>query len=163
MSDERGLEKPNSPAQQPRFEHNYDRSKEPDCHGPSPYLTTTEMRPNPFNPGMKPTKKTAPSPDAAIMAFAVSVERVAEEARSLLVRKQKDYGPYNISRAPGGPLNGLRVRIFDKVSRINNLLDTGATPENESLRDSFIDLANYGLIALMVLDGVWPELPKEKK
>jgi len=79
------------------------------------------------------------------------------DAGEVLLSKQKDYGPYNISRAPGGPLNGLRVRIFDKVSRINNLIDTGATPENESLRDSFLDLANYGIIALMVLDGTWPE------
>ena len=157
MSDERGLEEPNSPIAKPRFEYNYDRSKEPDCHGPSP-ASNLEVKPQ-----LRATKKSAPSPDAAIRAFAFSAEQVAEEARSLLVRKQKDYGPYNISRAPGGPLNGLRVRIFDKISRINNLLDTGATPENESLRDSFIDLANYGLIALMVLDGTWPELPKDKK
>lgn len=74
---------------------------------------------------------------------------------ALLVRKQKDYGPKNISNAPGGPLNGLRVRMFDKLARINNLIETGATPENESLRDSFMDIANYATIALMVLDNKW--------
>ena len=73
----------------------------------------------------------------------------------LLIKKQKDYGPKNISLAPGGPLNGLRVRMFDKLARINNLVETGATPENESLRDSFMDIANYATIALMVLDGKW--------
>lgn len=73
----------------------------------------------------------------------------------LLIKKQKDYGPKNISLAPGGPLNGLRVRMFDKLARINNLVDTGATPENESLRDSFMDLANYAIIAMMVLDNKW--------
>jgi hypothetical protein len=41
------------------------------------------------------------------------------------------------------------------LARINNLIDSGATPENESLRDSFIDMANYALIALLVLDGNW--------
>lgn len=73
----------------------------------------------------------------------------------LLIKKQKDYGPKNISLAPGGPLNGLRVRMFDKLSRINNLLETGAKPENESLRDSFMDIANYAIIAMMVLDKQW--------
>jgi hypothetical protein len=36
-------------------------------------------------------------------------------------------------------------------------MDNGATPENESLRDSFIDLANYSIIALMVIDKHWPD------
>jgi hypothetical protein len=81
----------------------------------------------------------------------LQTDRLAE----LLVKKQRDYGPKNISHSPGGPINGLRVRMFDKLARINNLYETGATPENESLRDSFMDLANYGIIALMVLDGQW--------
>ena len=77
-------------------------------------------------------------------------------SEDVLVKKQSDYGPTNISRSPGGPLNGLRVRMHDKISRINNLIDSGATPENESLKDSFLDLANYSVIAMMVLDGKWP-------
>jgi hypothetical protein len=77
------------------------------------------------------------------------------EAEALLVKKHKDYGPKNISESPGGPLNGLRVRMHDKLARINHLYDSGATPENESLRDSFIDMANYAIIALMILDGDW--------
>jgi hypothetical protein len=28
------------------------------------------------------------------------------------------------------------------------------------LRDSFIDLLNYSAIAMMVLDGKWPEVPE---
>lgn len=78
------------------------------------------------------------------------------ETYQVLVKKQLDYGPFNISRSPGGPLNGLRVRMHDKLARINHLIDTGATPENESLRDSFLDLANYSIIAMMVLDQKWP-------
>jgi hypothetical protein len=80
---------------------------------------------------------------------------ISYQNASVLLRKQMDYGPKNISQSPGGPLNGLRVRMFDKLARINNLIETGATPENESLRDSFLDIANYGIIALMVLDGKW--------
>jgi hypothetical protein len=41
------------------------------------------------------------------------------------------------------------------LARINHLYDTGATPENESLRDSFIDMANYAIIAMLVLDDEW--------
>lgn len=78
------------------------------------------------------------------------------DALAVLIKKQSDYGPKNIALAPGGPINGLRVRMHDKMSRINHLVDSGATPENESLRDSFLDMMNYSAIALMVLDGDWP-------
>ena len=47
------------------------------------------------------------------------------------------------------------------VARINNLLDSGAHPSNESLRDSFVDLMNYSAIAILVLDKKWPELPND--
>ena len=88
--------------------------------------------------------------------FVADVWQVLDDAGNLLIKKHKDYGPTNISLSPGGPLNGLRVRMHDKTARINHLIDTGATPENESLRDSFIDLLNYSAIALMVLDSKWP-------
>jgi hypothetical protein len=46
--------------------------------------------------------------------------------------------------------------MWDKFARINNLVDSGATPENESLKDSFLDMANYAIIAMLVLDDEWP-------
>lgn len=88
--------------------------------------------------------------------FLITVASILSDAGLLLVKKQIDYGPTNISRAPGGPMNGLQVRMHDKIARINNLLSKDITPENESLRDSFIDLLNYSAIALMVLDNKWP-------
>ena len=90
------------------------------------------------------------------LEFIDTVRDLLDEAGDLLLRKQMDYGPTNISRAPGGPLNGLRVRMHDKIARINNLLDKGVDPQNESLRDSFIDLLNYSAIAIMVLENKWP-------
>lgn len=90
------------------------------------------------------------------LEFVDTVRDLLDEAGDLLLRKQMDYGPTNISRAPGGPLNGLRVRMHDKIARINNLLDKGVDPQNESLRDSFIDLLNYSAIAIMVLENKWP-------
>ncbi len=87
--------------------------------------------------------------------FVKAVANKYDEAEKLLLKKHKDYGPKNISASPGGAINGLRVRIHDKLARINNLYDSNATPENESLRDSFIDMANYAIIALLVLDDEW--------
>jgi len=77
------------------------------------------------------------------------------ELGNLLLSKHNDYGPKNISLSPGGPLNGLRVRMWDKLARINNLVDSGATPEHESLEDSFKDMANYAIIGLLVLREQW--------
>ncbi len=88
--------------------------------------------------------------------FDLDVLSIADELASLLLKKHKDYGPKNISHSPGGALNGLRVRMHDKIARINHLIDSGSSPENESLEDSFKDLANYSIIAMMVLRGKWP-------
>jgi hypothetical protein len=46
--------------------------------------------------------------------------------------------------------------MHDKLSRINNLVESGVDPKHESLRDSFLDMMNYSAIGLMVLDGEWP-------
>lgn len=89
--------------------------------------------------------------------FAKNVSAVADSNVALLLKKHADYGPKNISQSPGGPLNGLRVRMHDKMARINHLIDSGVSPENESLVDSFMDLANYAVIAQLVLDGKWPD------
>ena len=93
--------------------------------------------------------------------FIADVWRVLDGAGNLLIRKHKDYGPKNIAHSPGGALNGLRVRMHDKVARINHLVDSRVAPSNESLRDSFVDLLNYSAIAILVLEGKWPELPND--
>ena len=81
--------------------------------------------------------------------------KVTIELSDLLLSKHRDYGPKNITDAPGGAINGLRVRMHDKLARINNLVDSGAKPEHESLEDSFKDMANYAIIGLLVLRGKW--------
>jgi hypothetical protein len=53
----------------------------------------------------------------------------------------------------------LRVRMYDKLARLNNLLDTGDTPKYESLEDTLLDLANYAIIGLLVQRGQWEGLP----
>ena len=93
--------------------------------------------------------------------FVADIWRILDSAGNLLIRKHHDYGPKNIAHSPGGALNGLRVRMHDKTARINHLIDSKVAPSNESLKDSFVDLLNYSAIAILVLEGKWPELPND--
>lgn len=88
--------------------------------------------------------------------FELDVWAITDELSNLLLSKHHDYGPKNIAQSPGGPINGLRVRMWDKIARINNLVDNDKDSLNEPLEDSFKDLANYAIIGLMVLRGKWP-------
>ncbi len=102
-----------------------------------------------------------PSQDTLTAQFASDVHGQAETLAHLLIRKHADYGPDNIGRAPGGALNGVVVRLHDKMSRLAHLSETGRAPNNESIRDTYMDIANYALIGLMILDGEWPGVPGE--
>ena len=83
------------------------------------------------------------------------VDIILNELRSIMMKKQEDYGPLNRALAPGGAMNGLRVRMYDKLARLNNLADKDATPNFESIEDTLIDLANYAIIGLLVQRGQW--------
>jgi hypothetical protein len=101
------------------------------------------------------TNTTDHNPPAINPEFVIAVSETFDELKQLLIKKHLDYGPKNISESPGGPINGLRVRMHDKLARINNLTDNGSTPEFESLEDSFKDMANYAIIGLLVLRQKW--------
>jgi hypothetical protein len=78
------------------------------------------------------------------------VELTEQEMATTLVKKQKDYGPKNISRFG---LNGLTIRTHDKVARLENLLSkpmgvTNAVP-NESIYDTLLDIGGYSAIGVM--------------
>lgn len=105
---------------------------------------------------MNPNPKPQPQVED-VQRFEDYVENVFIELENLLLRKHADYGPTNISAAPGGALNGLRVRMHDKLARLNHLVENDADPLNESLRDTLLDLANYAAIGVLVLDGKWPK------
>jgi len=89
--------------------------------------------------------------------FAANVWAIMDEIGNLLITKQADYGPGNINNAFGGPINGLLVRIGDKFERLKNLYKHGVSPKHEPVEDSFKDMANYAVIALMVQRGKWPK------
>jgi hypothetical protein len=87
------------------------------------------------------------------------LDTILQELQYIMLKKHEDYGPMNISGAPGGPMNGLRVRMYDKLARLNNLVDTGDTPNYESVEDTLLDLANYAIIGLLVQRGQWEGIP----
>jgi hypothetical protein len=96
--------------------------------------------------------------DEGVSDFEMDVDRIFQDAEVLLLQKHQDYGPKNISQSPGGALNGLRVRMHDKLARLNHLVDKGQEPQvlDEKLTDTLRDLANYAIIGIMVLEGTWP-------
>jgi hypothetical protein len=86
------------------------------------------------------------------------VDVIMNELATILYKKHEDYGPMNIAGAPGGAMNGLRVRMYDKLARLSHLGDND-TPNYESVQDTLIDLANYAIIGLLVQRGQWEGIP----
>lgn len=79
---------------------------------------------------------------------------IALDNIKLLDTKQIDYGSKNISRFGA---HGCVVRMSDKFERLVNLYkNKRKRPINESIEDTFRDLSNYAIIALMCEKGVWP-------
>lgn len=54
-------------------------------------------------------------------------------------------------------MNGLLVRMHDKMARLKNLTYDNPTkkPQYESVEDTLADLANYSIIGLLVLRNKW--------
>lgn len=65
-----------------------------------------------------------------------------------ITRKQRDYGPDAITRF--GSI-GILVRVHDKVARLENLAAKNSdTPENESIRDNYLDLLGYAALGIIL-------------
>lgn len=79
---------------------------------------------------------------------------IAGEVCAIFEAKQHDYGPRNI--AAFGE-KGCLVRAYDKVVRLMRLVWDGRTPANEAIEDTWLDLADYAIIALLVRRGLWPK------
>ena len=92
-------------------------------------------------------------------------KRISEEMYEMFAAKHMDYGLNNI--ALGGDilnnkedkkfsLTGLAIRLTDKISRLKNLLTNGKNyVKGEGMEDTFIDIANYGIIGLLVGRDKW--------
>jgi len=86
------------------------------------------------------------------------IVKVALECVKLFDDKQQDYGSTNISAS--GEI-GIAVRIQDKASRMRHILLKGMRGEtgvkNEPLEDTYQDVANYGMIGMLLNRKVWPD------
>ena len=116
------------------------------------------------------------NPDAITVSLAVETfeneypelseeyKRISEEMYEMFARKHMDYGLNKF--ALGGDLTnaedkkfsltGLAIRLTDKISRLKNLLINGKNyVRGEGMEDTFIDIANYGIIGLLVGRDKW--------
>lgn len=91
--------------------------------------------------------------------FKDALEKTAYGIVDLVYQKHLDYGSKAINNSPYGKLQGVVVRLHDKFSRAVNLTKTvyKTEPKNESLKDTFIDIVGYALIAITILDDNFPE------
>jgi len=75
--------------------------------------------------------------------------KVQREAFELFKKKNQDYGD---AFATFGPV-GVIVRMGDKINLLTSVSKNGVNlVDNESLRDTLIDLHNYSAMAIMLLD-----------
>ena len=74
---------------------------------------------------------------------------VQKEAIELFQRKNKDYGD---AFANYGPV-GVIVRMGDKINRLSSVTKNQVSlVQNESIRDTLIDLHNYAAMAIILMD-----------
>ena len=93
-------------------------------------------------------------------SFEQACREVAASIAETVISKQHDYGHDNILAFKE---QGLVVRLSDKVARLKNLLWTRTDkPKNESIEDTFVDVAGYAIIGLMLAQGTFTNNLTEK-
>jgi hypothetical protein len=81
---------------------------------------------------------------------------VFDECVELALKKNHDYsGGKHIDNIPLTGTHGLAVRLLDKVCRLLSLHEVSAEVQDEKLRDTFMDIVNYGTFGVMLLDDTW--------
>lgn len=84
------------------------------------------------------------------------LRQVQDEGYELFKRKNSDYGD---AFATYGPI-GVIVRLGDKIQRLMSVSRTNLQcVQDETLRDTLIDLHNYSAMAIMLMDEDPPEPP----
>lgn len=90
--------------------------------------------------------------------------KILDEMYQIFCKKQKNYGPSNISVGTSLQsnedvklaLSGLFFRKNDKISRIKQMVVLGHADEvGESVADTYQDLAVYSVISQIVQRGKW--------
>ncbi len=89
--------------------------------------------------------------------------QVLEELFEMFLKKHKDYGKGNILANKD---LGIAIRMSEKVERLKNLLmkeAMGEKPVNESIDETFIDMAVYGVIGVLYRRGQFQSLDVDEK
>lgn len=100
--------------------------------------------------------KTDTGPQYLDQAFA----HIAQQLLATFIRKHKDYGKDNILDT--GEL-GIIFRVNDKVKRLQHLISNQSQPANESIEETWIDIAVYAVIAILLRKGQFDELELNPK
>lgn len=81
-------------------------------------------------------------------------DNICKEINALYAKKNHDYGnSFHKTFAEEG-LAMARIRIGDKLERFKNLTKSESRQvDDESIRDTLIDLANYAIMTVMEMDG----------
>lgn len=97
--------------------------------------------------------------------LAEEFQAVQKEQYELFAAKMLDYGLSNISLGSdlstrddkNLSLTGIWLRCNDKINRLKNMLKRQGKNyvQGEAMIDSFIDIANYGIIAMLVMRNKW--------
>lgn len=84
-------------------------------------------------------------------------KEITDEMNALYERKNHDYGnSFSETYRKLGVISAT-TRMLDKMNRIVSLVTKDKHEVNdESLRDTLIDLANYAVMTIMELDGEKP-------
>ena len=87
---------------------------------------------------------------ALLLGLKGQVSKLANQMTDLYARKNRDYGnSFDRSMNKFG-LVVAAIRIGDKVNRLQSLIEKGgAEVKDESIADTFIDLACYSIMTLM--------------
>ena len=82
-------------------------------------------------------------------------QKLCKELNDLYAKKNRDYGNSFHDTYLEEGLAMSRIRLSDKLARFKKLshkCDYEGVVEDESIRDTLIDLANYALMTVMELD-----------
>ena len=78
---------------------------------------------------------------------------IMEEMVTLYSRKNADYGDAFTQSLDEDGLLVSKIRLKDKFNRFAQLIENDALVNDESMRDTLIDLANYAVMTMMWLDA----------
>jgi hypothetical protein len=80
---------------------------------------------------------------------------VSEELLQMFLKKHKDYGKGNILSVQE---LGIALRISEKIERIKHILIQGDSPANETIDETWVDVAVYAVIAILLRRGQFETL-----